>query len=98
MTKTDKLKELAKNLEELDKSISDQAEAVSQKAQELKVINTKHQELAAAIEKNQGERNLAAQQHQVMLHELAQERIKGVQLRDDIKALERKMACLQSVR
>ena len=92
MTDADKLKNLEKNLAELDESISDQAEAVEQKAQELKVISTKYKELAAAIEKNQHERNIAAQQHQVMLHELAQERIKGVQLRDDIKALERKMA------
>ena len=92
MTDAEKLKDLEKNLAELDESISDQAEAVEQKAQELNVISTKYKELAAAIEKNQHERNIAAQQHQVMLHELAQERIKGVQLRDDIKGLQRKMA------
>jgi DNA repair exonuclease SbcCD ATPase subunit len=92
MTDTDKLKQLENTLEELDKTISNQAEAVEQKAQQLKVIHTRYKELADAIEKNQGEKNIAAQEHQVMLHELAQKRIKGVQLRDDIKALERKMA------
>lgn len=92
MTDTDKLKQLENTLEELDKTISNQAETVEQKAQELKVIQAKYKELADAIEKNQAERTIAAQQHQVMLHELAQERIKGVQLRDDIKALTRKIA------
>lgn len=87
MTKEEQLQQMEKELVELDKLISDQAEAVSQKQQTIKMIAAQRKELTAALEENNAQTHKESREHQVMLHELAQDRLKGVQIRDKCKEL-----------
>lgn len=92
MSNAESLQGMEKELVTLDEDISERAEAIAQKAQVLRTIAAKGADLKAALEENLAEHQKEAQHHQVMLHELAQQRLKGVQLRDNIKDLTHKLA------
>ena len=92
MNDSDKLKQLEEQLRQQDEAIEQMATDCEKQGKKSKQSNIARAEAQKALQAALNDNEVQAREHQILLNKLAQERLKGLELRDSWNALKRKMA------